>query len=190
MLIYSYILRRAVQPSLSKTVISTPPGTDRPPQPHGRPTCVAERDSHVLSHNSDKPEPYASKGETCFSSSCGRSGGDARQGRLHPTGVGLRGLRDNRCGPPTDKTTRVGRSRLSRRPSSAPARRQHENVVSEGRYLSRGGGQSTARAVAFTAGNGDSGRGIRLTAPGVWGVEECEELQNGLVRWMLPHLLR
>lgn len=183
-LTYSYILRRAVQPSLPKTFVSTSPGTDSPPQTHGRPMCVAERDSHVLSDKSDKPGTFTSKGENYFSSGCGRSGGDAGQGRLHPTGVGLRGLQGLRCVPPTDKKNRTGRGGLARRPSSAPARRQHANAGSEGRYLSRGGGQTTAREVAFTWGKGDSGRGICHTAPGVWGVEECKELQNGLVRWL------
>lgn len=185
-LIYSYILRRAVQPSLSKTVIPTSPGTDRPPQPHGRPTCVAEPDSRALIENSDKPEEYASNRENCFSLNRGRSSEDSHRDRLHPTGVGLRGLQGLRFVSPTDKTNQTGRGRLSRRPSSAPVRRQHEKVVSEARYLSRGRGQTTAREATFKAGTGDNGRGIRHTAPGVWGVEECKELRNELVRWTCP----
>lgn len=185
-LIYSYILRRAVQPSLSKTVIPTSPGTNRPPQPHGRPTCVAESDSRALSEKSDKPEDYASNREDCFSLNCSRSSEDSRRDRLYPTGVGLRGLQGLRFVPPTDKTNQTGRARLSRRPSSAPVRRQHESVVSGARYLSPGRGLTTATEATFTAGTGDNSRGIRHTAPGVWGVEECKELRNELVRWMCP----
>ena len=91
-----------------------------------------------------------------------------------------------RCGPSTEKTNRAGTGRHSRRPSSAPARRQRENVVSEGRYLSPCRGRATSTEATFTAGTRDNGGRICHTAPGVWGVEECKELRNALVRSMWP----
>lgn len=181
---YSYILRRAVQPSLFKTDIPTSSGANKPPQPHGRLTCIAEPESHVLSHTSDKAEEeYPSKGEKWFSLSCDRSSDNTHRDRPHPTGVGLRGVQGLRCVPPTGNINRTRKTgRLSRRPSSAPARRQHEKVVSEGRYLSPGRGRTTATEATFTSRTGDHGRRIPNAAPGVWGVEECKDLWNGLVR--------